>query len=266
MGENALYIAAENKLHAILDTIEDIKNGELPGYACNRHNIDYLFFRRFLFVSCPGYSKERTKSAADYDWREHFLRKMYSQSNISAAEFEQVYSRVMESLPEREKEIVTDYFKNGMTFEQIGVKYGITKQRVHKIYHKACERLRHPKRASAFYYGSQYIHLLGDAKDNLSNLTYSAFIDVRMKLKGTENYKEQIEELKESPIEVLELDCRVRNTLKRAGIHKVKNILCLSEKELKNIRGMGNVGYRSIKEKMLDLGLCPQDDKVRKIE
>ena len=55
--------------------------------------------------------------------------------------------RVLKSLSPREAEIVNAYFgldgENGVTIEQIGIKYDLTKERIRQIKEKAIRKLRH---------------------------------------------------------------------------------------------------------------------------
>ena len=58
--------------------------------------------------------------------------------------------RALSTLPERERDIVKDFFGIGtseMTLEEIGEKFGLTRERVRQIKEKAIRRLRHSNRS-----------------------------------------------------------------------------------------------------------------------
>ncbi len=60
-------------------------------------------------------------------------------------------SRALATLPERESEIISDYFglngSNCLTLEEIGEKFNITRERVRQIKEKATKRLKHTSRS-----------------------------------------------------------------------------------------------------------------------
>jgi RNA polymerase primary sigma factor len=62
-------------------------------------------------------------------------------------------SRALATLPERESEIISDYFglngTNCLTLEEIGEKFNITRERVRQIKEKATKRLKHTSRSKS---------------------------------------------------------------------------------------------------------------------
>jgi RNA polymerase primary sigma factor len=62
-------------------------------------------------------------------------------------------SRALATLPERESEIISDYFglngSNSLTLEEIGEKFNITRERVRQIKEKATKRLKHTSRSKS---------------------------------------------------------------------------------------------------------------------
>jgi RNA polymerase primary sigma factor len=61
--------------------------------------------------------------------------------------------RVLKSLSPREAEIVNAYFgldgENGVTIEQIGIKYDLTKERIRQIKERAIKRLQKARYSNA---------------------------------------------------------------------------------------------------------------------
>ena len=71
-----------------------------------------------------------------------------TQSRSSAAS--DVYKRQLSTLTDREKEIIQMFFGIGqqeMTLEEIGDKFGLTRERVRQIKEKAIRRLRQSNRS-----------------------------------------------------------------------------------------------------------------------
>lgn len=62
-------------------------------------------------------------------------------------------SRALATLPERESEIISDYFglngNHSLTLEEIGEKFNITRERVRQIKEKATKRLKHTSRSKS---------------------------------------------------------------------------------------------------------------------
>ncbi|MEY4931423.1 MAG: hypothetical protein RI909_2147, partial [Bacteroidota bacterium] len=62
-------------------------------------------------------------------------------------------SRALATLPERESEIISDYFglngSDSLTLEEIGEKFNITRERVRQIKEKATKRLKHTSRSKS---------------------------------------------------------------------------------------------------------------------
>ena len=67
----------------------------------------------------------------------------------------------LEGLKAREREIIKLYFGLGglqrMNLEQIGCKFGLTRERIRQIKERALRKLRHPKRAQKLltYYAEE---------------------------------------------------------------------------------------------------------------
>jgi DNA-directed RNA polymerase specialized sigma subunit len=64
--------------------------------------------------------------------------------------FNEAVDEVLHTIPEREEAIVTQRYGLGgcspETLEQIGRRFGLTRERIRQIEHKAMRRLRHPTR------------------------------------------------------------------------------------------------------------------------
>ena len=53
-------------------------------------------------------------------------------------------NRALEALPERHKEILTMYYCEDKTLEEIGNKFGVTRERIRQLREYALSEMRHP--------------------------------------------------------------------------------------------------------------------------
>ncbi len=74
-------------------------------------------------------------------------------SNLMRDSLKREVSRALATLPERESEIISDYFglngNHSLTLEEIGEKFNITRERVRQIKEKATKRLKHASRSKS---------------------------------------------------------------------------------------------------------------------
>lgn len=74
-------------------------------------------------------------------------------SNLMRDSLKREVSRALATLPERESEIISDYFglngNHSLTLEEIGEKFNITRERVRQIKEKATKRLKHTSRSKS---------------------------------------------------------------------------------------------------------------------
>lgn len=74
-------------------------------------------------------------------------------------------------------------------------------------------------------------------------------------------YKEEVRQVKATPIEVLELSVRPYNCLKRNGIHTLEQLLECSEEDLMNLRNFGQKSMEEIKQKLAERNLSLRNSK-----
>lgn len=74
-------------------------------------------------------------------------------------------------------------------------------------------------------------------------------------------YREEVRQVKATPIEVLELSVRPYNCLKRNGIHTLEQLLECSEEDLMNLRNFGQKSMEEIKQKLAERNLSLRNSK-----
>lgn len=70
-----------------------------------------------------------------------------------------------------------------------------------------------------------------------------------------QTHKEEVRQVKATPIEVLELSVRPYNCLKRNGIHTLEQLLECTEEDLMNLRNFGQKSMEEIKQKLAEMNL-----------
>jgi DNA-directed RNA polymerase subunit alpha len=96
---------------------------------------------------------------------------------------------------------------------------------------------------------NQYTSLAGQTRIELSTPVTSAETAIGM----TEESEEPAELM--TSIEDLSLSARTTNALVNNDIHTIKDLLSLSEAELRDLKGFGNKALDEVKEKMSELEL-----------
>ena len=64
---------------------------------------------------------------------------------------------VLDGLSERERECVYYYYRDGLTLESVGEKYGVSRERIRQILAKAVRKMRHPTRRRLIEYGPDMV-------------------------------------------------------------------------------------------------------------
>lgn len=73
--------------------------------------------------------------------------------------------------------------------------------------------------------------------------------------------REEVHQVKATPIEVLELSVRPYNCLKRNGIHTLEQLLDCTEEDLMNLRNFGQKSMEEIKQKLAERNLSLKNSK-----
>jgi len=152
-------------------------------------------------------------------------------------------------LPDREQKILKLRYVNHMTYEQCGGQFGVTRNRIMQIEHKALRRLRHPRHWKHWMMDTMDEAL--KAKEQYSKLELENEILrsklARFKQETGIDVEDKTEEPKgiDIPIEDLELSVRSYNCLKRVG---VRNISDMEGWTVENFMKVRNLGRKSMME------------------
>ena len=137
---------------------------------------------------------------------------------------------VLHTLTERERRVLDFRYKDGLTFEEIGKRFCVTRERIRQIHAKSLRKLRHPGRLNYLKYGVSGV---------VARKTESAREAALASLPKLDIKPEDI------TLEELELSVRSYNCLKRAGMNTLHDVAEMTFDELCNVR---NLGKKSIDE------------------
>ena len=146
------------------------------------------------------------------------------------ADFDGSLEYVLHSLTERERRVLDFRYKEGLTFEEIGKHFCVTRERVRQIYARALRRLRNPQRLNYLKYGVSGV---------IAWQTESA----REAALASLPKQDKPEDI---TLEELELSVRSYNCLKRAGVDTLADIAALTQNELSQVRNLGKKSFDEI--------------------
>ena len=136
---------------------------------------------------------------------------------------------VLHTLTERERRVLDFRYKDGLTFEEIGKRECVTRERIRQIHAKSFRKLRHPERLNYLKYGVSGV--IARQTENAREVALASL--------PKQDKPEDI------TLEELELSVRSYNCLKRAGMNTLHDVAEMTFDELCNVR---NLGKRSIDE------------------
>lgn len=146
------------------------------------------------------------------------------------ADFDGSLEYVLHSLTERERRVLDFRYKEGLTYEEIGKHFCVTRERIRQIHAKSLRKLRRPDRLNYLKYGVSGV---------IARQTESAREAALASLPKLDIKPEDI------TLEELELSVRSYNCLKRAGMNTLREVSEMTFDELCHVR---NVGKKSIDE------------------
>lgn len=136
---------------------------------------------------------------------------------------------VLHTLTERERRVLDFRYKDGLTFEAIGKRECVTRERIRQIHAKSLRKLRHPERLYYLKYG-----VSGVIRWKTESAREAALASLPKPDKPGN-----------IPLEELELSVRSYNCLKRAGMNTLREVSEMTFDELCHVR---NLGKRSLDE------------------
>ena len=145
------------------------------------------------------------------------------------ADFDGTLEYVLHSLTDRERRVLDFRYKDGLTFEEIGKRFCVTRERARQIYARALRKLCNPQRLNYLKYG-----ISGVVARKTENAREAALASLPKPDKPGN-----------IPLEELELSVRSYNCLKRAGMNTLREVSEMTFYELCNVR---NLGKKSVDE------------------
>lgn len=164
----------------------------------------------------------------------------------------------IDKLTEREKRSVLMYYKDGLTYKEMGEKENTTRERERQVAAKALRKLRHPSRWKMIKYGAEGYKLKRLGKDLVEEKARLDRIEVElgrrkdllekeMKAMGIDSVTEEISP--ETEVDETGLSVRTCNCLRRAGIRTIGELQdYIKEHELDSLDYIRNLGRISKKE------------------
>ena len=160
----------------------------------------------------------------------------------------------LDTLTDREREVVHLYYKNGLTLRQVGEIESVGPARIRQILAKSLRKLRHPSRANQIRLGAEL------AKKESFVKTKEAELEARLKVVA--EHEESLKAVKDPSmptkrtISLVDLDLSVRsyNCLARGRINTLSELMDAAEAgELANIRNLGKKSILEICNKIYSL-------------
>ena len=146
------------------------------------------------------------------------------------ADFDGSLEYVLHSLTERERRVLDFRYKDGLTFEEIGKRECVTRERARQIHAKALRKLRRPERLIYLKYGVSGVIRWKSESAREAALASLPKLDIKPE---------------DITLEELELSVRSYNCLKRAGKCTLRDVSEMTFDELCHVR---NLGKKSVDE------------------
>jgi len=171
-------------------------------------------------------------------------------------------------LTERERKAIHVYYERGMTLEEAGAEFGVTRERVRQVLAKAVRKLRHPSRRKLIEYGPKMVAEESEYQKKRDELDRKSAVleeDEAILSERLRRYSEArlllqanglwypAEKAEDSqlpitlmPVEAMDLSVRSYNCLRRVGYYTLGRVMEAAKTgELRKVR---NLGRRSLEE------------------
>ena len=155
------------------------------------------------------------------------------------------------TLTEREETVIRLRFKDELTLENVGKQIGTTRERARQIEAKALRKMRHPDRQRMML--AVPVAEVDEVRTKYTALKeqYELLVKAFELISGKATTPESVEKIAEAAvwmqtsIENMDFSVRTYNCLRRAGKDTLKDLVEMTEEELRGIR---NLGRKSVDE------------------
>lgn len=181
--------------------------------------------------------------------------------------FEENYNKLCaDTLQEKETGVLTYYYKNKMSLEEIGKVYGVTRERIRQIIKRALVKLKHSRAKTIITDGNHQYELINAKEREELYLKIKREMSYELALEIIEQHKREERDNWEQNVEspdIVEMDLSIRSYrgLKRAGINTISELTSLSEDKVIRIRNLGKKCLKEIKMKLNSLGLSLKQEE-----
>lgn len=174
---------------------------------------------------------------------------LHETSAVSEAFFVQL-ERIIDQIPQRDRQIIRERYLIGNTFEKISKKHNTSRQRVQQIVTERLVEIRHE--LTPFLYDPEQkveklIKLAEELESRCNELDDASTLDPIYKLLGRD-------------ILAMHLSNRTTNALMNAGCeHLINIVLLIAHKDIRNVRNLGNASRREVYDYLVTNKLLPDD-------
>ena len=174
---------------------------------------------------------------------------LHETSAVSEAFFVQL-ERIIDQIPQRDRQIIRERYLIGNTFEKISKKHNTSRQRVQQIVTERLFEIRH--KLTPFLYDpeqkvEQLMKLAEELESRCNELDDASTIDPIYKLLGRNLLS-------------MHLSNRTTNALMNAGCeHLIDIVLLIAHKDIRNVRNLGNASRQEVYDYLVTNKLLPDD-------
>lgn len=170
-------------------------------------------------------------------------------SAVSEAFFVQL-ERIIDQIPQRDRQIIRERYLIGNTFEKISKKHNTSRQRVQQIVTERLVEIRNE--LTPFLYDpeqkvEQLMKLAKKLESRCNELDDASTLDPIYKLLGRD-------------LLAMHLSNRTTNALMNAGCeHLIDIVLLIAHKDIRNVRNLGNASRQEVYDYLVTQKLLPDD-------
>ena len=192
---------------------------------------------------------------------------------------------VLANVSDREAEVLRYRFQKNKTYEELTDVFGVGRERIRQIEHKALRRMRKPVVQRLLLMGaSGWLKDLVESEANRiaeeriprevskqiserlewarERMMVREAEELALALNGEPDADPKVIQAENITVEEMELSVRSYNCLKRAGYNTVADIIAKTYDELKIIRNLGKKSLEEIIQKVNELGFDIKDPEV----
>lgn len=174
---------------------------------------------------------------------------LHETSAVSEAFFVQL-ERIIDQIPQRDRQIIRERYLIGNTFEKISKKHNTSRQRVQQIVTERLVEIRHELTPFLFdptQKVEKLMKLAEELESRCNELDDTSTLDPIYKLLGRD-------------LRAMHFSNRTTNALMNAGCeHLIDIVLLIAHKDIRNVRNLGNASRQEVYDYLVTQKLLPDD-------